>query len=230
MRAQLLLGVVAGFAMITNVASSQEYVDQECTEVWTCYQIDHFEPIGQEFVPSVSPHTAVELYIDDPNVGLPPDPITVNIREDTIDGPVVATVTTTVPNAEPGWIRFQFPSSVGLTPGQTYVIEASTTTALWGWCASQLDSGCYEPGGNYRFGLPDDQFDFSFKTLVTDEPACGGCPTDANGDGETGPFDLATLLGAWGPVEAGNCLDANGDGDVGQFDLAALLDSWGPCP
>ena len=58
---------------------------------------------------------------------------------------------------------------------------------------------------------------------------CGDCPTDANGDGETGPFDLATLLGAWGPVEAGNCLDADGDGDMGPFDLATLLGAWGPC-
>ncbi len=58
---------------------------------------------------------------------------------------------------------------------------------------------------------------------------CGPCPTDVNGDGETGPFDLAALLAAWGPVEAGNCLDANGDGDIGPFDLATLLAAWGPC-
>ena len=59
---------------------------------------------------------------------------------------------------------------------------------------------------------------------------CGGCPTDVNGDGETGPLDLATLLAAWGPVEAGNCLDADGDGDMGPLDLATLLAAWGPCP
>ena len=58
---------------------------------------------------------------------------------------------------------------------------------------------------------------------------CGDCPTDANGDGETGPFDLATLLAAWGLVAPGNCLDANGDGDIGPFDLATLLAAWGPC-
>ena len=59
---------------------------------------------------------------------------------------------------------------------------------------------------------------------------CGDCPTDANGDSETGPFDLATLLAAWGPVEPGNCLDANGDGAIGPFDLATLLAAWGECP
>ena len=28
---------------------------------------------------------------------------------------------------------------------------------------------------------------------------CGSCPTDIDGDGGTGPFDLAFLLGEWGP-------------------------------
>ena len=58
---------------------------------------------------------------------------------------------------------------------------------------------------------------------------CGDCPTDTNGDGHTGPIDLATLLGAWGPIEDANCLDANGDGVMGPFDLATLLGAWGPC-
>ncbi len=59
---------------------------------------------------------------------------------------------------------------------------------------------------------------------------CGDCPTDANGDGETGPFDLATLLAAWGSVEPGNCLDASNNGIIDPFDLATLLAAWGPCP
>ena len=53
---------------------------------------------------------------------------------------------------------------------------------------------------------------------------------DVDGDGDTGPFDLATLLGTWGPLEAGNCLDANDDGVIGPFDLATLLAAWGLCP
>ena len=63
--------------------------------------------------------------------------------------------------------------------------------------------------------------------------ACGPCPTDANGNGETDPVDLATLLAAWGPCNAGDpceCLDANGDGALGPLDLATLLAAWGPCP
>ncbi len=62
--------------------------------------------------------------------------------------------------------------------------------------------------------------------------SCGNCPTDANDDGQIGPFDLAALLAAWGPCKAGDpceCLDANSDAVIGPFDLAALLAAWGPC-
>lgn len=57
-----------------------------------------------------------------------------------------------------------------------------------------------------------------------------GCPTDANVDGDTGPFDLATLLAGWGPTFPDNCLDANDDELIDAFDLATLLAAWGPCP
>lgn len=64
-----------------------------------------------------------------------------------------------------------------------------------------------------------------------DGPDCGSCPTDADGSGDTGAFDLAALLACWGPVVPGcECLDADDDGNIGAFDLASLLAIWGPCP
>ena len=60
---------------------------------------------------------------------------------------------------------------------------------------------------------------------------CGECPTDADCDGQVGEFDLAVLLGKWGPVTPGSvCLDADEDGLIGAFDLAVLLGAWGICP
>ncbi len=63
---------------------------------------------------------------------------------------------------------------------------------------------------------------------VVDEP-CN--PADFDGDNDVGAFDLAVLLGSWGPCPAKeDCpADLDGDGDVGAFDLALLLGSWGPC-
>ena len=54
------------------------------------------------------------------------------------------------------------------------------------------------------------------------------CMTDLNDDGTTDAFDLAVLLGGWGP-NAGHPADFNGDGEVGPSDLAILLGNWGPC-
>ncbi len=61
-------------------------------------------------------------------------------------------------------------------------------------------------------------------------PGCSDCPTDVDGNGETGAFDLANLLGAWGPVPPDSvCLDADENGFIEAFDLAVLLGAWGPC-
>jgi predicted outer membrane repeat protein len=49
---------------------------------------------------------------------------------------------------------------------------------------------------------------------------------DIDGEGSVNPFDLAHLLGAWGPC-SGCCLaDLNVDGEVDAFDLALLLGAW----
>ena len=62
-------------------------------------------------------------------------------------------------------------------------------------------------------------------------------PLDFDGDCDVGAFDLAQVLGSWGPCpdpcEPGNPCDtcqADGDGNcnVGAFDLALLPGSWGP--
>ena len=55
---------------------------------------------------------------------------------------------------------------------------------------------------------------------------------DLSGDGDVGAFDLALLLGSWGPCPPDDdCpADLDGDGDVGASDLAILLGSWGPVP
>ena len=54
------------------------------------------------------------------------------------------------------------------------------------------------------------------------------CLEDLDGSGAVGAFDLALLLGAWGPC-AECSADINGDGAVGAFDLALLLGAWGSC-
>ncbi len=56
-------------------------------------------------------------------------------------------------------------------------------------------------------------------------PAIG----DLDSDGTVGAFDLAIVLGSWGPCE-GCPADFNGDAVVNAADLAQLLGAWGMCP
>ena len=64
------------------------------------------------------------------------------------------------------------------------------------------------------------------------------CPADLDGNGNVGAFDLALLLGAWGPCaepcEPGDpsttcAADLDGNCQIEAFDLALLLGTWGPC-
>ena len=50
-------------------------------------------------------------------------------------------------------------------------------------------------------------------------------PGDLDGDGSVGAFDLAILLGSWGPcADCDDCpADLDGDCAVGAADLASLL-------
>ncbi|MCH8053914.1 MAG: VCBS repeat-containing protein, partial [Planctomycetes bacterium] len=55
------------------------------------------------------------------------------------------------------------------------------------------------------------------------------CPADLDGNGEVGAFDLALLLGSWGPCDGDCPADLDDSGSVGAFDLALLLGAWGAC-
>ncbi|MCH8965287.1 MAG: right-handed parallel beta-helix repeat-containing protein, partial [Planctomycetes bacterium] len=56
----------------------------------------------------------------------------------------------------------------------------------------------------------------------------GPCPADFDGNGAVGPFDLAILLGNWGP-NPNHPADLNDDDIIDAPDLALLLGAWGPC-
>ncbi len=78
-------------------------------------------------------------------------------------------------------------------------------------------------------GLPDDCPEGQ-ACDETGKCVCDSCPTDVDGDGNTGPLDLAFLLGYWGPVTPDSqCLDDDSNGNIGPFDLAFVLGNWGPC-
>ncbi|MCZ6651762.1 MAG: hypothetical protein O7D91_01900 [Planctomycetota bacterium] len=79
---------------------------------------------------------------------------------------------------------------------------------------------------------PENPFCYTGSAYLFDAASAPACPADFDGDGAVGPFDLALLLGNWGPcADPDNCpADLDGNGEVGPFDLALVLGNWGPCP
>jgi hypothetical protein len=118
----LLLAV----AFMPATMASQLYADQEnqvpISASWSAVLL---APIGQEFVPDRPSVDAVELWLANSDSFQPfPVDVTVNIRDGSIVAPVLGTSgTVSIPYATSGVVHFDFPVSVHVRPGGTYVIE-----------------------------------------------------------------------------------------------------------
>ncbi len=105
--------------------------------------------------------------------------------------------------------------------------------------------GGFSESGSYKLGYTIGQHDAGTVAMAGYQLTGGFwagvcvCIGDLNADCEIEAFDLAMLLGDWGPCDvpcepgdpATTCAaDLSGDCDVGAFDLAMLLGAWGVCP
>lgn len=186
-------------------------IDQQCSAVGGGRNISAFAPMGQEFIPTVSECLRVDLYLWNWSRG----PITVNIHEGTIYGPVVPGATVVLTPDHEGWVAFQFASAISLSPGATYVIEASSTSS-WGWAFASPSA--YPSGRAILSGSPSAQSDQCFRTIVSAEgdcelliqSACVASEGEWRGDGTD--CDPNPCLSAW-------CLgDMNCAGGAPTFD------------
>ena len=123
-----------------------------------------------------------------------------------------------------GDLSLTFPTGFAFMPGWD---EDCNFNQLPDTC--DISSGASpDENGN---GIPD-ECELDGNGIPDECEKCGDCPTDVDDNGSTDAFDLANLLGAWGPCAAGDpceCLDADGNGSIDAFDLATLLGAWGPC-
>ncbi len=128
---------------------------------------------------------------------------------------------------------------IGAAVGQDYNLD---------WYTVDGGGAMFTAGGDFELSGTTGQWDAGYMT-GGDFELIGGfwgvtehigpdCPSDLSGDGQTEAYDLALLLGAWGPCSEpctpgdpdDTCAaDLSGDCVVEAYDLAILLGAWGPC-
>jgi hypothetical protein len=143
---------------------------------WFSYSVKNGSPIGQEFTAGMNNITGVELSMD--LVTNPPDntaTFNIVIRDDTIQGQILASGTNTFTSTSDEWLwlYFDFGGPVPLSVGNRYVIEASMSSGseFWTWNAWTDADGIGLPGRLIRdgeFAYPD--YTFGFRTYAVPEP------------------------------------------------------------
>ncbi len=108
-----------------------------------------------------------------------------------------------------------------------YFFRECLTTEAGGWAGC----GWADMDGDGNTDCDDWFLFLGVWTDPADPPTNPECAVlgDLNNDGSVDPFDLALLLGSWGPCpdEAPCPADLDGDGFINAFDLAILLGNWG---
>jgi hypothetical protein len=135
---------------------------------------------GQEFMPSLSPLTGVDVHIMTAN-HFGADTITLNIREYSVlplSGPILSSRTSqSLPDGFSGWLHFDLPTPVAVTPGSKYVIELAEVKMTFGWYV--FYGNAYLNGraiSNNNFW---DDIDFTFRTYGSTTVGGVVTPTDS---------------------------------------------------
>jgi hypothetical protein len=129
---------------------------------------------GQEFIPTKSPIVGVDLALSD--FGFNNPQLTVEIRSGTVTGTVVGGVTLNVDvNGAEGHngpqVHIDLTTPAPVTPGNTYVLMASTPNAAnnLAWCYNNLGS-TYANGRAVVNGTPNANMDLGFRTYAPPDP------------------------------------------------------------
>ena len=130
-------------------------------------------PFGQEFTPTLAALDGVHLFIGPRN---PEAVAVVNIRENTITGPIIGTsLPGTIPPPGEPFIQFDFSDRVPLVPGNLYVMEVKILSGSgepnFNFLPQITNEDTYPGGRAISLGNPLPGSDLAFREgLVTPEP------------------------------------------------------------
>lgn len=179
----LTLALLVGVAFAADVSATTFTVDQEAAPAFWPNPIlggvGTGTSVGQEFVPQQSSLDVVELWFDtDSKTCYPYASIVVVIRDQTLTGAVLGTSNPVTVGCVHAPLHFEFPSSVTLIPGHTYVIEPIADDYNY-WAMAMVGGGdVYASGRVVMYGDVYPDHDFWFRegpaTPVATRPTTWG--------------------------------------------------------
>jgi hypothetical protein len=140
---------------------------------WFSASIRNNYPIGQEFTAGMNNITGVELSLRDCNFPSGTATVDVFVREDSIQGSILASESRTFDILEDEWVYFGFGGVIPLTIGSRYVIEATIPSGsdYWCWNAWEDADGIGLPGRLICSGqFLEPGYAFGFRTYAVPEP------------------------------------------------------------
>ncbi|MFC1506523.1 hypothetical protein ACFLQ6_05560 [Thermoproteota archaeon] len=174
----VLISVMLLTLTCSQVFALNEILDQKQEITDGRYQIQAGEPMGQAFIPTLTPLTSVEVHIETANPGSD-DTITCRIRYSTIDGTILGTASQFVTSGFNGWLRFTFDPPIIVTPGSTYFIELDANAATFSWNI-QFTGNQYPDGIFIASGFERVDEDAMFRTYSFLSSTVGGISTPIN--------------------------------------------------
>ena len=138
-------------------------------------------PTGQGFTPTLSAIDFIKLEINDASAtGAVPSTWSVGLHSTSIIGPLLGSVSVTIPGAYSGAASFIFPNTIPLTPGTEYWFDINTADG--GAWHILFDSFNYQGGNAWVRGGDYLAGDYWFREgIIVPEPSCaallvlGGC-------------------------------------------------------
>jgi hypothetical protein len=164
MKKLALLFVALCFSLVAVGGAGAALVVDQHQDTYSGHWLNmgYASPLGQEFVPDVSNLAAVELYVN-LNSGTSGPELSVNIREETITGDILATGA--IDSTVQGWNLVTLDDYAWLEVGSLYVIQFISTSPN-GVC---LAGDYYEDGAYIFQGTPKASgTDLSFRTYYDD--------------------------------------------------------------
>jgi hypothetical protein len=151
------------FVLAASTALGDYVVDQSNDDdppnswVWS---ITGMGPMGQEFTPALGGINVTEIHV---STGVGNNTLQVVLRDATITGAVLGVSGAETPGPSNGYLRFDFPELVELTPGELYVLEL---VSLEGGGSVSVGSG-YPGGRAIRLGEPSESADLLFREGIS---------------------------------------------------------------